>query len=541
MKFGSVPVGEAEGAVLAHGIRAGGLRLPKGRALSADDLAALAAAGIRDVVVARLEGKDVGEDQAATRVAAALTGAGFSVKTAATGRVNLHADAAGVLTVNADLVNRLNRIDPAITIATLRQHAVVRKGQMVATVKIIPFAVAEAAVAKAELLCKDTEAFSVHAFRPRRVGLIQTALAGTKPGMLDKTAETTAQRLTRSGSSIVAEMRTAHDIGELAPAIAAMAPDCDMIIVFGASAISDPADIIPASIRKAGGRIIRVGMPVDPGNLITLGSIGDKPVLGAPGCARSARENGFDWVLDRLSAGIEVGSADIAALGVGGLLMEIASRPRPREAPVRAGAQPNVHAILLAAGRSSRMGGPNKLLAEFDGVALVRRSAARLAASRPFALTVVTGHQREKVEAALEGMDVGIVFNPDHASGLASSLKAGIAAAGESAEAALIALADMPLVTEADFRRLIDAFRAAGGNAIIRATHNGKRGNPVILPRSLFPLVDTITGDMGARHIVESGEVPVIDVEIGEAASLDVDTPERLAAAGGIIRPDPAT
>jgi molybdenum cofactor cytidylyltransferase len=284
----------------------------------------------------------------------------------------------------------------------------------------------------------------------------------------------------------------------------------------------------------AGGEVRRVGMPVDPGNLLVLGKVGATTVIGAPGCARSPKLNGFDWVLDRLLAGLDVGSDDIAAMGVGGLLMEISSRPQPREAATRARSL-EVHALLLAAGRSRRMGGPNKLLALFDGTPLARRTAEALGASGAAALHVVVGHQAGELRSALAGLDARIVENPEFETGLASSLKAGIAALPENAAGALVALADMPGVTAAVYDRLIEAFRRSDGEAIVRATHAGKRGNPVILPRALFAEVARLEGDTGARHLVEASELPVIDVEIGAAASLDVDTPEAMLQAGGKI------
>jgi molybdenum cofactor cytidylyltransferase len=180
------------------------------------------------------------------------------------------------------------------------------------------------------------------------------------------------------------------------------------------------------------------------------------------------------------------------------------------------------------------MGGPNKLLADFGGVPLVRRTAERVLKSRVAGVVVVTGHQAERVRAALSGLDVGIAHNPDFASGLAGSLKAGIHALPGDAEGAMIVLGDMPGVATADFDRLIKAFSAASAGSIVRATHGGKRGNPVILPHPVFPAVETLEGDVGARHLVESGGTAVVDVEIGEAASLDVDTPDALELAGGV-------
>ncbi|MFN3548650.1 MAG: NTP transferase domain-containing protein [Mesorhizobium sp.] len=535
MKFGSVPVAKALGAILAHATAAGGRRLQKGHVLATDDIAALEAAGVGAVVVASLDEGDLGEDEAARRVAAALETRNVETRTPATGRVNLHALAAGVFTVDRALIDAINAVDPSITIATVAEHAAVAAGQMVATVKIIPFAVASDLVGDVTKLCTGREAFAVHAFRPKRVGLIQTVLPGIKPSVLDKTVRVTQARLSRSESAVSGERRTAHDEAELAGAIAEAAVGNDLVLVFGASAVSDVDDVIPAAIRRAGGAVERFGMPVDPGNLLVLGSIGDVPVLGAPGCARSPKENGFDWILDRLIAGVPVDSAMIAGMGVGGLLMEIATRPQPRE-HAASPEKPRVHAVLLAAGRSSRMGGPNKLMAEFDGEPLLARTAGRVLASRARGAVAVLGHQADRARAAIDGLRVEIVVNPDYATGLSSSLKAGIRALPADAAGALVVLGDMPGVTAADLDRLIAAFEASGGRSIVRATFNGKRGNPVILPRTVFAAVEALSGDTGARHIVESGGADVVDVEIGEGAFLDVDTPEAMRVAGGVLQ-----
>jgi molybdenum cofactor cytidylyltransferase len=535
MRFGPLPVGQARGAILAHATAAGGRRLKKGHLLTDDDVAALEAAGATQIVVAALDPDDLGEDEAARRIAAALETRGVETRSPATGRVNLHAAAAGVFTVHRVLVDAVNAVDPAITLATVAEHAAVSAGQMVATVKIIPFAVATGLVETVASLCAGREAFAVHPFRPHRVGLVQTVLPSVKASVLDKTVRVTEARLARSGSRLTGEARTGHDEAELATAIAAAAEGSDLVLVFGASAVSDADDVIPAAIRLAGGRVERFGMPVDPGNLLVLGHLGDVPVLGAPGCARSPKENGFDWILDRLAAGVPVDGRAIAGMGVGGLLMEIPTRPQPRERVAAAG-RPAVHAVLLGAGRSSRMGGPNKLMADFDGEPLLRRTARQVLASRVRETVAVLGHQADRTQAALEGLPVGLVVNAEFASGLSSSLKAGIRALPPEAAGALVVLGDMPGVTGADLDRMIAAFEASGGRAIVRATHGGKRGNPVLLPRTLFAAVEALSGDTGARHIVESGEAEVVDVEIGAAAFLDVDTPEAMRAAGGVLQ-----
>jgi len=535
MKFGSVAVADAVGAVLAHAMTAGEKRFRKAHVLGAGDIAVLRAAGIETVVAARLSAGDLGEDIAATRLAGAMRYAGIEARPAATGRVNLHALEAGVFVVDKAMVDRVNAIDPSITVATVAQYDAVEAGSMVATVKIIPFAVAEGLVEQAVSILKGGEIIAVHSYSPMRVGVVQTVLPAVKESVLAKTTRVTQARLARSGSVIGRELRTPHEAAPVAAAIKTLAADHDMVIVFGASALCDFDDVIPAAIRGAGGEVLRAGMPVDPGNLLVLGRLGEKPVIGAPGCARSPKENGFDWVLDRLTAGLEVTSGDIAGMGVGGLLMEIPTRPQPREMP-KPRVATVVHAIVLAAGRSSRMGGPNKLMALFDGRPLVRQSVERALASGAAGATVVTGHQAARIREALSGLDVQFAHNPDFADGLSGSLKAGIAAVPPEAAGALIVLGDMPVVSSVDLDRLISAFQNAGGQTVVRATHNGKRGNPVLLPRSLFGAVAQLQGDTGARHLVEAELMPVIDVEIGEGAGIDVDTRDAMERAGGVLQ-----
>lgn len=534
MKFGRVPVKKARGAVLAHATSAGETRFRKAHRLGDDDVAALLDAGVGEVIAAVLEPGDIGEDDAATMIARSFDSKNVERNPASTGRVNFHARAAGVFIVDRALIDSLNAVDPAITVATLAEHTAVVAGQMVATVKIIPFAVSRESVEAAVALARARSAFLVQGFVSRKVGLIQTLLPGIKTGVLDKTARVTAARLERSGSSIQAEDRVGHEPGAVSAVLNRHIVESDIVLIFGASAMCDENDVIPAAIRESGGEVLRCGMPVDPGNLLVLGRLAGKPVIGAPGCARSPKTNGFDWVLDRLVSGIDVTSGDVAKMGVGGLLMEIPSRPRPREDRVAAEGV-RVAAVLLAAGRSSRMGGNNKLLADFDGEPLVRRVGSRLAASRCLATTAVVGHQASRIAAALGDLDVRIVENPDYPDGLATSLRCGMAAMPPQVDGAMIVLADMPDIRREDFDALIAAFESSGGRAIVRAAHGTQRGNPVILPRALFGAASSLEGDTGARQIIERSGLEIIDVEIGRAAAVDVDTPDAMSAAGGVL------
>ena len=539
MKFGPVPLADAEGAVLAHSLSVGTLRLKKGHVLNATDLMLLGQSGISEVIAARLTDTDVGEDAAAETLARAFAGANIRAANASTGRVNLHATRAGLFRAERLLVDHFNGIDPAITFACLADRSAVQPGEMVATIKIIPLAVAGASLGQAEKAIAARAMAHVKPFTPVRAGLIATTLPSLKVAVMDKTRALLADRLSLSGSTLAEEVRVAHDAGAVSDEIVRMADRYEMIIVFGASAVTDPEDVIPAAIRKAGGRVERVGMPVDPGNLLVLGSIGEVPVIGAPGCARSPKENGFDWVLARILAGETPSSLDMSRMGVGGLLKEIATRPQPRQplaGAERTRADIAVGIVLLAAGRASRMGDQagHKLLAAFDGEPLVRRMARTALASRAAHTVVVTGHRGGDIAASLSGLDVEIVENPDFASGMASSLKLGLGALGDGADGALVLLGDMPALTPAHLDSLIAAFAERGGEAIVRACDGERRGNPVILPRAAFTEAMQLTGDVGARALIESGAWPVIDVEIGPAARLDVDTPDAVRLAGGV-------
>jgi len=536
VRFGPVKTSEAEGAILAHAVKTDESRLAKGHRLSSADVAALTACGTLEVVVARLDAGDLMEDEAATRIAAAIAPDHLRFSPAATGRVNVYSRVAGLFVATRETVDRLNRIDPAITLACLADHVPVQAGDMVATIKIIPLAVAGRFVEEAQTLLRSHAAFEVKPFAARRAALIATQLPTLKPQVMDKTRAILVARLRQSGSELLTERRVAHTESAVVAAIDELQADHDLLVVFGASAVADPHDVIPAAVRRAGGIVDHVGMPVDPGNLLVLGRVGEIPVIGAPGCARSPRENGFDWILDRILAGEWPSFDDITGLGVGGLLSEIPTRPQPREKATELPSGP-VEIVVLAAGRASRMGadGGHKLLATFDGVPLVRRSVEAAIAAAPGRVIVVTGHREPDIRAALGGVPAKLVSNPDYLSGMASSLTAGLSAIDERAAGMLVMLADMPDVTTDDLRKLLDRFSAEGGRAVTRATAAGQRGNPVILPRQTFSAIRQLVGDVGARHIIEKCGLPVIDVELGPAARLDLDTPEQIMAAGGIL------
>src|SRR6185437_2580776 len=505
MKFGAVPVGEALGATAVHSIRQGDLVLKKGTLIRAEEIAALNAAGVKEIVVARLEPDDVSEDRAAADIAAAIGGDNVRLDRAFTGRCNLFEEKAGVLVLDRDAIDRLNRVDEAVTVATLSAYKPVVEGEMIGTVKIIPFAVSRAARDKAvDEAARAKPVVRVAPYTIKKVGIVSTLLPGLSPKVIDKTLRITEARIAPAGARIVMEKRVPHEQAALAGAIAQVRDaGAELVIVFGASAIADRRDVIPMAIETAGGEIEHFGMPVDPGNLMLVGRIAGQPVVGAPGCARSPKENGFDWILMRLLAGLPVTRADITGMGVGGLLMEIVTRPQPRAEP-----QPEkgkrVAAVVLAAGRSTRMGAVNKLIAEIGGKPLVRIAAEQALASHASPVIVVTGHEKEKVAAALAGLPVRLVHNPDYAEGLGSSLRTGIAAVPAEADGAIVCLGDMPQVDAPLIDKLIAAFDPEKGALVVTPTIDGRRGNPVVWSRRFFPDLMAVQGDVGARNLIGS-------------------------------------
>ncbi|MGJ5618893.1 molybdopterin-binding protein [Sulfitobacter sp. MF3-043] len=326
MKFGPVPLADAQGAVLAHSVAVAGGRLRKGRVLSAEDVTQIRQAGLAEVIVARLEPGDVDENTAAAQLAGAIKGggAGLSATAAFTGRVNLIADGPGVAVLDVSAIEQVNRVHPMITIATVPPWQQLAKGGMAATIKIISYAVPQADL---DLACAAAGAGAIRLSAPklRTATLIITEIPG---GVGDKGRIAIAARLEALGVDLEGVVMVPHKTQKLADAI--KDAKSDLVLVLTGSATSDDHDVAPSALRLAGGQVHRFGMPVDPGNLLFIGDIGDQHVIGLPGCARSPALNGADWVLSRVVCGIEVTSRDIAAMGVGGLLKEIPTRPQPR-------------------------------------------------------------------------------------------------------------------------------------------------------------------------------------------------------------------
>ena len=533
MKFGSIGLDEALGAVLAHSVRYPGGVFKKGRALSEADIASLRADGMTSVVAAIIEETDVHEDRAAADLAAVLAGDNVVVSEPFTGRTNIYADARGVVEIDEATIRAVNAIHESITVATVGRFDQVDERQMLATVKIIPYAVDGQLLEQACNAACAGKPISVRPFSEKPVGIVLTRLAASKASLLEKSRRVLADRIESLGGTVAQIETCDHDIESVCKAIQSLdSANCSLLLILGASAIADRNDVVPMALVKAGGVVSRLGMPVDPGNLLMLGDLGGKPVVGVPSCARSPKLNGFDWVLQRVMADVPVVAEDIAAMGVGGLLKEIPSRPQPRDGVVRTTStkrRATIAAVVLAAGRSTRMGASNKLLMDVARKPMVRHVVEAVLGSQAGPVIVVTGHEAPAVEQALEGLDVIFAHNPDFADGMSTSMKTGLDVLGSEIDGALFCLGDMPAIQAVHLDRLIAAFDSDEGREICVPITGGKRGNPVLWGSRFFDEMKQVQGDVGARHLIGVHEDRVCEVGFEDDGVLtDVDTPQMM-------------
>ncbi len=538
MIFGRVPLAEARGAILAHNLKTADRVVRKGALLDAAACDLLHSAGYDEVMVLKLEPGDVPEGEAATRLGQLLLSSDLRASKDVHGRVNVFAETDGLLRLDISKIVRLNSIDEAITLATLPDRSVLAKGDMIATLKIIPFAVSGTAMEIAEALIRQGgPTLTLKAFQPLKVGLVLTQLPHLKDVTISHTIEATRARVEQHGGFLLPTLTTPHEVLPLAGAVGELLGlGAEIVLISGASAVTDRQDVAPAAIIEAGGEITHFGMPVDPGNLICFGKIGVRHAIVLPGCARSPKQNGIDWVLDLIFAGEDVGPAEVAQMGVGGLLKEIESRPAPRARESEAGygvaprSRPRVAALVLAAGLSRRMAPQNKLLAMMpNGQRMIQATAHRILGSSANPVIVVSGHQDRQIREALADCKVRFVHAPDYAEGVAASLRTGIAALSSSIGAVMVCLGDMPLVESATMDRIIAAYDPSEGREIIIPCFDGQRGNPVLWGQRFFPELLALSGDTGARQILHKYMEYVSEVGVDSDSVLrDFDTPDAL-------------
>jgi len=537
MIFAQFPREEAEGVILAHTLRLSGQTLKKGTELSAAHLAILREEGIRQVAGVRIEPGDVDEDAAALAIASALAGQHLLVGKPIAGRCNLYAKAHGLTIIDTQRVDAINLADGALAVATLPNHSEAHAEQAVASIKVIPFAIPQSLLELSLGSAQGAQpAITVKPFRHHDAALILTQTAALKDTTLDSTYEVTQGRMRALDSHVAFQARCEHQEGAVVDALRqALAQGCNPIMICGAGITVDQGDVIPRAIVACGGEVVQFGMPVEPGNMLLLARLGQTTIINLPGCSRSPKLNGLDWVLQRVLAGLEVQPEDIRRMGVGGLIKDIAHAERRHRKAAKPKHQPRlkIAALILAAGQSRRMGEQNKLLAQIKGVPMVVRVANAALAADVDSVTVVTGYQAQALESVLSGRRLKFVHNPDYESGIASSVKCGVASLPEDVDGVLILLGDMPLVTKNQLNELIAEFDPTLERDIVMPIKDGRRGNPVLWSKNYFPAMQSLSGDVGAKTIINENAANVWEVPISdESIFTDIDTPDALADVG---------
>ena len=522
MIFADSPTHASKGHILAHSVRANGVLIKKGVILGDKEIENLLAQGVETIATVQIDHDDVIEDVAAAKIGDALLCAGIEVGSPLAGRVNLIASVDGILSLDVGAIERLNLVTEGITIATLANHARVVKGMLLATIKIIPYAVHKADL-RAALGEAGRHVFALSPFQGQDYDLILTTTPDLKESLLSKGKAVIQERVQPLGMSMAQCQIVPHTVEGVAAAIAAC--KSPMVLILGACATSDRLDVIPASMNAIGGEVTRFGMPVDPGNLLVLGVQGQQQIVGLPGCARAPNLNGADWVLERLAAGIVVTSSDIAAMGVGGLLKEIPQRILPRLHKKPEASKPTI--VLLAAGRSRRMGGDDKLLRLIDGEPLLRRSARRMIEADIGTCIVAIRKGAVAHKEALVGLKVKLIEVADADQGMSASLRAALRSIKASSGPIIVSLADMPDLEPRHYSEILSAYDPQKNRLIIcPISPLGKRGHPVLFDARFHENLTDVLGDKGARELLAAVPEMVYEVPMDAGVTTDLDTPD---------------
>lgn len=528
MKFEDRDLDTSVGWSLAHSVSTPTNRWPKGLLLTESLITEITTAGVKTAQVYLLEENDIDEDAAAMWVAEKIAGAGLACVAAGKGRANLISSMDGLF-LPGPAIDALNQLDDAFSAASLAAYSVVTKNQLVATIKLVPYGINRSILTKFKPL---EEKVRISAFTPFNVSLIYTG-----PQPTAKTLKTLSRRVGQLGGSVENVVETDHTIPSLTTALQAQAQKpASIIMLLGASAISDVRDVLPSALIASGGTIIKLGMPTDPGNLLMLGDLNGTPVIGMPGCARSPALNGFDWILERLAAAVPLDHNAITGMGVGGLLKEHAGRTVPRYSAL----PPDVGAggfavLLLAAGKASRAKGINKLLATIGTTTVVEQALNRAAETQPDHLITVTGHASGQISSALKDIQHTLIENSDFENGMGSSLACGIKALPDDTHFCMICLGDMPFIQPATYAQLKKAAQTSEPGSIIIPTFHGKRGHPVVWHNQFFAELGQLSGDIGGKAVLEANRDRIIEIAVEDPGILiDLDTPEMLAHFGVI-------
>ena len=531
MKIKSLGPQDSIGAVLAQTYNLPGKVISKGTFVTNEFVGYFKTGNVKTILCAVPEEGDIHEDEAAEAISSAIDKNHIYADKASTGRVNFKSQSLCLVRYDRDFIKEVNLVDESIAFSIVEHNQLLAEGDLIATLKIIPFFMQKKYVDRViKILAKD-ELFKIHSLKKKEVTLIQTCFEWQKKSIFTATSNVTKARLEALGCSLKKEKLINHDYDTLRAIIrSSVKNEPEILLVSGASAITDRSDYIPKAILSEGGEIIQYGLAVDPGNLLLIGKVGNTTVIGMPGCARSPKLNGFDWVLQLLMADIPVVKEELADMGAGGLIMEIASRPLPRALAKSVNKrEKKIMGVILAAGNSTRMGKDNKLLKNIDGSPLIRNIALEITKSDLDSCSIVLGYQSDKVADVVKDLNINLILNPLWKEGQASSLKAALNSLTSSYSDLLIMLGDLPGIKSGHINRIIEEHLSSENrrSKITIPSFKGEKGNPVIWGRSFFHDLSNLEGDVGGRALFGQHPAAINLIEMDESAVVtDNDTPE---------------
>ena len=531
MKILGLDPQESLGSVIAQTYNLPGKTISKGTFVTSEIVDYFKEGEVQNMICAVPDNGDIHEDEAANIISNAIDRSHIYIESASTGRVNFKSRSLCLVRYKRDLIKKVNLVDESIAFSIVEHNQLLAKNDLIATLKIIPFFTQKKYVDQVISILDKNELFKTHSLNKKEVSLIQTSFEWQKKSMFKATSNVTRNRLEALDCSLNEEKLIRHDYKVLCSEIrSSIKSGIDILLISGASAITDRSDYIPKAILSEGGEIIQYGLAVDPGNLLLVGKIGKTTIIGMPGCARSPKLNGFDWVLQLLMADIPVVKEELAEMGAGGLLMEIASRPLPRALAKNVNKQEKkIMGVILAAGNSTRMGKDNKLLRNIGDAPLIRNLAIEILKSDLDSCSIVLGYQSDKVADVIKDLNVNLILNPLWKEGQASSLRAAINTLDSTYSDLLIMLGDLPGIKSSHINSIIEEHLLTDNrkSKITIPSFKGQKGNPVIWGRSFFHDLSNLEGDVGGRTLFSEHPAAINILEMNDPWVVkDADTPE---------------
>ncbi len=323
----TVPVQEAVGMVLCHDITKivpgefKGRAYAKGHVIKEEDIEELLKIGKEHIYVWDLPVGCLHEDEAAERIARAARGSGIELTTPNQGKIELRAAFDGLLTVNKEVLAKVNSLE-GVALATRRSNLAVARGQVVAGTRVIPLVIEEELIECVERFCRESRGIlRVKPFRPLKVGLVTTGSEVFHGRIKDKFAPVIERKLEKFSSKIFRQINVTDDVQQISAAILELvAQGAEAVCVSGGMSV-DPDDVTPTGIRNTSAEVITYGVPVLPGSMFMLAYLGSVPIMGLPGCVMYERTTIFDLVLPQIVAGERIERRDLVNLGYNGLCL----------------------------------------------------------------------------------------------------------------------------------------------------------------------------------------------------------------------------